>query len=154
MLNLDDINAAITEAGPLNDGIQQVARSDDGHWAIEFETDTIILECDAENERLMLSAEVGQVPEENREEIYKLLLSYGWLWRQTGGLRFACSPEDDEVTLMVDLSASQISPSMIALVAANLASRAQLWRDLLQSGHLPATQPPASEESIFPLIKV
>lgn len=151
MMELDQINTIVTESGPLDEEIISVARVADDRWMIQFEPIIISLEADAERGRLMLIGEIGPVPEERRNELLTAMLSYGLLWRETGGLRMAVSQSDNVATLMVDLAGEEIEPRLIACVAANLAERTLLWQAVFA---LEAPVPEAAELEGSDLIKI
>ena len=151
MIELDQINTILTESGPLDEEIVTVARIADDRWMIQFEPIIISLEAEAERNRLMLMGEIGPVPLDRRDELLSSMLSFGQLWRETGGQQLTLSQADSVATLQVLLVGDEIEPRTIVNVAGNLAEQTLLWRAIFaQEAPLPTRR----ESDIADLIKI
>jgi hypothetical protein len=149
------VRLTMQEVGPRDDRILQVLQTGDESWAVRFEEVDVLIELDPETRRLMFSCELGLVPEERREEVYQLLLTYSLLWRETGGLRMALDADNQAIQL-VDLHCSSLTTELLAIVLHNLEERTLLWREFIAGGagdHSQAVPPPASDPE-YPMIPV
>lgn len=97
-------------------------------WLAEEEGQSVIVEWDEALQRMMLSTEIGIVPEKAYVDSLKQALYYNLVWQQTGGARMALMPEDDGLRLMIDLPAEHLDGARVATVASNLLQAAKDWR--------------------------
>ena len=102
-------------------------------FAVRFEEWDVLAEWDDERQRLMLSVEIGTPPVDRVAEIYETLLSYNLLWRATGGVHMGLTGRKGPALQMAELAGAEIAPRQIALVAANLADKAGIWRAYFES---------------------
>ena len=133
MTDQERVARLMTEVGPLDDDIVEVAQTSDDSWAIRFEDVDIEVERDPLGGRLVLSAEIAVPRREDRVTVYEALLSYSMLWRETGGLRMALAEPGGAAVQLVDVSIADLTPKLLATVAANLAERTLVWRAFLAS---------------------
>jgi hypothetical protein len=141
MLDLEKINLAITEAGPLEQEILAITRHSDERWIIQFQPVSIELECAPEQDKLMFSGVIGPVPPPAREDLLEGLLSFNTLWRDTGGQQFGFTGLGGDAILMAAISGTDAVPATIALVATNLAQQVLHWRAVL-TAHVAAGEEP------------
>jgi hypothetical protein len=133
MADAQSVQQLISEVGPLDDAILEVVQTGDDSFALRYEHVDVELEIDAEGGRLMLSTEIGEPPLAQRLSIYQSLLTYSLLWRETGGVHMALAGPQGAVIQMTDLTFTELTPTLLATVAANLASRTLTWRAFFAS---------------------
>jgi hypothetical protein len=134
MTDQEQVARLMAEVGTLDDDIVAVVQTGDDSWAIRFEDVDIEVERDPHGGRLVLSAEIAVPRREDRVTVYEALLSYSMLWRETGGLRMALAEPGGAAVQLVDLNTVDVTPKLLATVAANLAERTLVWRAFLASG--------------------
>jgi len=111
--------------------------------AVQLEDESIVLvEWGGEPERLVLSIDLGEPPEERRLEVYQLLLCYNLLWRESGGLKTALGGPDGGAMLLYEWSGEQATLMEMQTVLANFNHVAGMWRSYIVSG--------AGIEEVFP----
>jgi len=135
MASLEHVQAMMEELGPSMPEIEAVAQEGDAAWAVAFPDDYIvILELDPTERKLVLAVDVGRPSEETKLAVYETALSYGYLWRETGGARFALGGPDGELTLHFDLEIAELTLADLQLVLQNLVEKARIWRGFLEGG--------------------
>lgn len=154
MKSVDDVNAVMADAGPLDDAIVSVARTADDRWVVQFDAVDVHVEYDEATGRVMLSAVIGLVPPLRTAAVYEALLSYSSLWRETGGVHMALNGPGGDVMQMVDLPASELRPDILVTVAVNLAERTLIWRGFFEDDGADAPPPPGTESAPFDFIRV
>ena len=80
--------------------------------------------------RLLLQAEIGPAPEEQRTKLHAAMLSVSFLWRESGGLHMALAGSEGSAVLMADLAGDELTSQTLATVAGNMAERVLVWRGI------------------------
>lgn len=86
-----------------------------------------------ERERLVFSAIIGSVPEDNLSTVMPLLLNYNYAWEATGGARMALDSSDREVVLLLDSPGSSMDLPTMQAILRNLIELVPLWRNTLKT---------------------
>ena len=60
----------------------------------------VLVEWQSAPPGLVLSASLGAVPETRQQAAYATLLSFNWLWRETGGIRMCLGGVEGEVFMV------------------------------------------------------
>ena len=135
-------------------GFSELARAADEQpmwWLAVDENQSVIAEWNETIQRLMLTADVGEVPEKRLETALQEALSFNLIWQETGGARLALMPKEDRLRLMVDLHATNLSSEQVADAVINLLQTAQNWRGRWRSAEgEDAEAPPPSPDDRFP----
>jgi|GEM_PF-2258092 len=126
----EEINTIVAETGPLDGEIISVSRTADDQWVIEYEPVMIELEYNPTRKRLLLQAEIGPAPEEQRTKLHAAMLSVSFLWRESGGLHMALAGSEGSAVLMADLAGDELTSQTLATVAGNMAERVLVWRGI------------------------
>lgn len=152
----DDINMLLAEVGPLDETILAVVRGADDRWAIRFDQTDVEAEYDEPTGRLMLSTDLGAPPPLRAAKVYEAVLTYGSLWRDTGGVRIALSRPGGELLQMAELAAADLTPAVLVTVAVNLQARTAFWRDFVsgEDDGGTADEPVAQEFPFEAMIRV
>ena len=133
MASAEQIGSIIEAIGPRDHDIEAVVQLPEGDYVIHYDGLEITLEYDAEFDRLMISADLGQPPFDKRLSVYTTMLNYSLLWRDTGGVRMALTA-DGAVVQMADLSGPELTVDLLDTVLRNFAAKARLMRDYVASG--------------------
>jgi len=135
MTSLEHVQNLMEELGPSMPEIEAVAQEDETAWAAAFPDDLVVVfELDSTGRKLVLAVDVGRPPEEAKLAAYEAALSYGYLWRETGGARFALGGPDGELTLHFDLEVADLTLADLQTVLLNLIEKARIWRGFLAGG--------------------
>jgi hypothetical protein len=140
-MTVEQIDALLSEAGPLDDGIVGIARTADDRWAIQFEDVDVEVEFSPETGRLLFATTIGTPPAARAPAIHEAMLSYTMLWRETGGVRMGLAGPGGEAVQMVDFPVAELRPDVVATVAVNLAARTLIWRGFLNDDSASARPP-------------
>jgi hypothetical protein len=133
MASLEQIGSIIESVGPRDHDIEAVVQHPEGDYVIHYDDLEVTLEYDAESDRLMISADLGQPPSDKRLSVFTTMLNYSLLWRDTGGVRMALTA-DGMVIQMADLSGPEVTVDMLDTVLRNFAAKARLMRAYVASG--------------------
>ena len=148
MTSLEQIQALLAELGPASPDIAAVIQNGVAEWAIAFDEETVLsVEFDPRQQKLLLSINLGSPSADRRLGIYETLLTYGYLWRDTGGVYMALGGPGGEVYQMFELNAHDADIATLGNVARQLVQRAHVWREYLAETE-DAQPPDASMMSI------
>lgn len=130
MANLEQIQMLMAELGPSSDGIAAVLQNEDDQWSIVVdETTMVTVDYDAEEDKLLLSIDLGLPAQESRLEVYETLLSYSLLWRDHGGVHAALGGPGGPLYLLYEFGGKELSLIELIRVLDNFVEAALVWRD-------------------------
>ena len=149
----EQLDQLLIEACALG-GFAELARAADEQamwWLAVDENQSVIAEWNEIMQRLMLTTDVGAVPENKLETALQEALSFNLLWQETDGARLALMPKEDRLRLMVDIHATHLNGEYVANAVLNLLQAAQNWRGRWRSTEREdAEAPPPSPDDRFP----
>lgn len=126
--HLASVQLLMQELGPTTPEIDAIIQSDETSWAIQFSDESIIIIDWADAPpRLVISATLGRPAEESRLAVYRTMLSYNLLWKDTGGVKAALAGPMGDVILLVDLYADQLYEAELRTVLLNFVQLALVW---------------------------
>ena len=98
---VNKINLLLSELGPLLE-LNRIINHEDEFWTLIFddEQEMDIQYLDGQEELLISSAMVIE-ERDNEQKLFKLLLEYNFLYKDTGGVQFAFNPGNSDVVLQV-----------------------------------------------------
>jgi hypothetical protein len=149
MRTSEQIDHLLAEAGNLDDQILEARKDSEGGWTIVFDSLEIGVEYDDEEGRLVMTGGIGRPWPEDRAKVYQLLLSYGFLWRDTGSVRAALAGPDGEAVLVADAFDANLTPRGLASMLAAFAERVAIWRGMIASRSLGASDAEASDAALI-----
>jgi hypothetical protein len=89
----EQIQGLIEAVGPQVEAVQAVGQMGDTEWAVMFDTDTtVMLDLVTEQQKLVLSIDLGRPAQESRHATYETMLAYNVLWQETGGVTMGLGP--------------------------------------------------------------
>lgn len=136
------------ELGPATDEVTDVLREADASWTIALEDETVIgIDFVEEQEKLLLSTELGEPPQERRSFCNELFMVYNFNWVQSGGVKIGLESPNGEYVMMFELNAAGLSLQKLQMVIANMARQTLAWRELIATGMEGATSPESSIDS-------
>jgi len=122
------------ELGPLLQPLGITATAEEGIWTISMdESTTLFLDYNVTDDRLTLSAEVGQPPASERAEAYQHLLMESHQWHKLKGIRFGLDDTDGKVVQLYDLPASNPDLASLQSRIGEFLAALTTWRDYLAS---------------------
>lgn len=131
MRTKEQIDQLLVEAGPLEDQVLELRKEPTGGWTAVFEGLAIAIDYEEDGGRLVLTGGIGEPAPEDRAEVYGLLLSYGFLWRETGSVRAALAGPGGEAVLVADAFGENLTPMGLASMLAGFAERVAIWRGMI-----------------------
>lgn len=98
---VNKINLLLSELGPSLE-LNRIINHEDEFWTLVFddEQEMDIQYLDGQEELLISSAMVIE-EYDNEQKLFKLLLEYNFLYKDTGGVQFALNPDNSDVVLQV-----------------------------------------------------
>ncbi len=147
--NLKRMQIMMEEIGPSLPEIEAVIQSEETHWAIQFDDQSIVmLEWAEKPDRVVLTAMLGTPTESMQLSVYETLLCYNLLWKDTGGVKMALSGPDGELILLYELFFTEdLNLSGLQTILTNFVSIMQVWSVYVtgESESLPGNQPGAAD---------
>lgn len=149
-IHLESLLAGVAEAAGIDtltlDADDQLLLSHAG--GIVLVLDYVELE-----QRVVLSADLGSVPEENELRFLARLLELNALWQETDGLMFARDPRSGAVLIMRSAHLAQLDFASFEALLLDFAERALAWTKIVASGVAPSprTDVTPSDEPLFSL---
>lgn len=133
---MDDakLRQLITEAGPLDDKIEEVAelQEDGAGWVIRFQYVDVRVENLPQFNKIGFSVAMNGPKEEQANAAYGAMLAANVMWRLNGGLRFGIGSTDNLVELSIELADVGVTARDIAIHARGLAEHAATWALIFQ----------------------
>ena len=159
MSNLQRLQKLMSEIGPLVDGIEAIDQEGDDFWLFAFGDDMVVqIQHDEQAHKLVLFTDLGIPDEEHRLAIYEELLSFNYLWSETGGVRMAIEAPNGTVSQILDLFTLDLDASTLSTVLQGFCEKAEYWRGFIANFSPPTkgadTPPPQDEGPGGPVIRV
>jgi hypothetical protein len=133
MASSEQIGSIIESVGPRNHDIEEVVELRENEFVVRYNDLEVTLEFEAETDRLVLSAEIGEAPPDKRLAVYTTLLNYSLLWRDTGGVHMALTADGAAVQLLT-LFGSEVTADLLDTVLRNFAVKARLMHAYVKTG--------------------
>lgn len=146
------IQVLMQELGPATEEIEAVQQiKDEPEWTVFFDEDTAVgLDLILEQEKLVLSMNLGAPPAEHRASTYELVLLYNYNWTDSGGAKIGLDAPEGELSLLFELNASELNLPTLQRVLMSFLQKAQAWRELValgvRSGRTPEMRQASTEE--------
>lgn len=121
-MNTESLSEIIAAVGPAVPELSSILMRGEDEWLLSFVDLDVTVEYDRESDCIMLSGNLDPLPAANREAVLTTLMTYSFLWRDTGGLYVALRAKDSPV-LMLPLAGSELAADFLSIVLANFASR-------------------------------
>lgn len=135
MPSLDRIQLLIEELGPATEEVAEVQQQGEGEWTVFFDDESAVgLDFVPEQEKLVLSAELGAPPAEGKAATYEFVLIYNFNWTESGGIKVGLDAPDGSLELMFELNSASLDLPTLQLVLASFAEKARAWRELIAAG--------------------
>lgn len=131
-MTTETLSKIIAAVGPAVPELSSILKRGEDEWLFSFVDLDVSLEYDPEMDRIMLSGDSDPLPQANREAVLTTLLTYSFLWRDTGGLYLALRSTDKPV-LMLPLSGSEVDTELLTIVLPNFANKIRDISSLITS---------------------
>lgn len=127
-MRLEAFRELLAEMGPLVP-LHSITEFDEGpSWVGVVDEETfLLLDWLDSTHRVVLHADIGQLPDDGRTAMLERLLQYNASWRETGGLRVALDA-DGTLTLLLDLPYAGLDAAQLATMLGNFATAVGGWR--------------------------
>ena len=133
---MSDYGSAIElmgDLGPLLDPDAIIFYPDQGMWSVVVDTETRVdLGYDDAARVLVFTLDLGPIPEAAAADVHKMLLRFGYLWRETGGIHAALDGEG-HAALMYKRPLAGLDVQSLRSLIGNLAIQRRLWADLINA---------------------
>ncbi len=135
MASLEQIQLIIEELGPATEEVLEVQQHEEAAWTVVLDEATAVgLDFMADQEKLVLSMELGAVPEDRKTASYEFMLLYNFNWPQSGGIKLGLDAPEGNVVLMFELNVSQLELPELQHILASFVEKARAWRELVAIG--------------------
>jgi hypothetical protein len=148
----EQVQGLIEAIGPRVEAIEAVGQTGDTEWAVMLDEDTtVMLDLVAEQQKLVLSIDLGRPAPEARLATYETMLAYNMLWQETGGVKIGLGGANGRLVQMFELSTAGLDLDLLARVLEGFVAKALVWREQIARGGASdeATPPPASMRDMY-----
>jgi hypothetical protein len=131
----EQIQGLIEAVGPEVEAVQAVGQTGDTEWAVMFDTDTtVMLDLVTEQQKLVLSIDLGRPAQESRLATYETMLAYNVLWQETGGVKMGLGGTNGRLVQMFELNTAGLDLDLLASVLEGFVAKALVWREQIAQG--------------------
>ena len=135
MTGLEVVQQLMTEIGPRLELAEVIEFTEDESWLLAADEQSVVaVDYDAENAKLVFSAEVAEPSGSDRLALYQSLLEFNAQWPSTGGLRFGLEGPTGMVQMAFDLPIAVIDIQKLEVVVKNFLEQLDLWRSMVLEG--------------------
>ena len=129
----EQIQHLMREIGPLVEEIETIEQHGEQSWAVGFDDETwLTVDYAPQTDKVTLAIDCGATAEQSRLKLYETLLTYNYLWEETGGVRMALDSPGGRVVLLLDLPIHGLAAGTFATVIKNVVEKARSWRKSIE----------------------
>jgi hypothetical protein len=139
------LDLLISEAGPLDNAIEEIVRDEEGNWIVRIGDVDVIVASDAARGLLRLGAEIGVPAPESAAQVHEALLVYNVAGRETGDVVMALTAPGGSILQLINLPVAGLTPKNLIVPLVNLAERTRTWRVILANGLQGARETPVMD---------
>lgn len=127
-------------------GIEGLCFDEDGNCSLQIdEAIEVNVEHEADSDRIMLSASLGEVALEAREAVYAALLQGNLFWSGTAGATLSVEPETRRAFIHQRMPAAEVTAQSLEEMLDRFVGVAEAWARDIQAG-----APDTTEEAEAP----
>jgi hypothetical protein len=128
-VNKDELDRLIADMGPALDLLAIEGESNETFWRLAVDEDVLVYaELDAPRDALVLYAEIGAPPAQDRLGFYELAMKYHFAWDAFEGARL--SLEEGRLWLIEEVATPRVTFDRLKTRLENFIRRFYQWRDL------------------------
>ena len=114
-------------------GLKNLILDDNNHCILLFDEKIVLnLELKEETERLVVYAYVGEVPLEDRENVFECLLEANCFWKETGGATIGIDKQSQTIVLAYSVDLPLKKPEAFEENLASFVEVVETWVDRLE----------------------
>ena len=149
------LDTMLTEVGPLVNAIGLSHSDETPIWELEFEGEPpCYLQAGEREDHFVISGEVAPIPRQDRDALFRTMLLYNDQSAETGGARLAIDAEDGDVTLSIDLHASELSAEKLSNLIISYVELRSHWRVVVDGWSGVSDQTEGADLPTGPMIRV
>lgn len=142
-MGTSEMDRLIAELGPSWSDVHAVVEARPGAWAVQFaDGRTMGIEHEPEAARVVISAGLGQVPEEHRLTIYAAMLNFNALGSEVGGARLSLVGIAREAELSAVMADTDLTLVGLRAAMAFIADSARAWTNMMRDPGAAGLPPP------------
>jgi len=131
IMSVNKINLLLSELGPSLD-LNRITNHDDQIWTLIFDDEQEIdIQYLESQETLLISSAMTVDERDNEQQLFKLLLEYNFLYKDTGGVQFALNPGNSDVILQVSTQLN-VDISQLANLILQLKELTISWSEFIR----------------------
>jgi len=125
-MSLKKVNDLLDELGRML-GLKSLGLNKDLCCFLTFDELLVAIEYNQDTDRCVLSSPIGGIPEQNRQELYELLLAGNHFWKETGGATLSIDKETGLTYLLHNFSAEHTSFTAFSTILENFIKTLERW---------------------------
>ena len=135
MTSLQQTQQLIEELGPASEELAEVLQHGESAWSVIFEDDkSVDLDFMEDQNKLVLSMELGAPPEDRRASTYEFILLYNFSWKESGGIKMGLDAPEGNVVMMFELNTAGLELQTLQNVLMSFFEKGSAWTDLIAAG--------------------
>jgi len=104
MTTIEQIEQLVKQLGPVMPEIDAIVQTEEPSWAVQFSDETILLfEASEDPARIVISTELGAAAEAQQRALYKTMLCYNLMWRDSGGVKIGLAGPQGVLIISTDV---------------------------------------------------
>ncbi|MCG8652939.1 MAG: type III secretion system chaperone [Pirellulales bacterium] len=122
MSELSQFDRLMCELGPYDQNIEFIDRPDENYWLVAYSDETVVeVETNDDDSKITLTTILGNLADVvnsdddqqddtglDENEFLTMLLSYNFLWQDSGGIRLALDGPERNVVMLLDVFAGEL----------------------------------------------
>lgn len=121
-----------------------------GVCAFEVDGVVVFLQNLEENEMLLMHADLGQLPPEGREKLYRTMLEANHLYRGTSGATLSCERNNEHFQLQRHDWLQRLDEQTFFTLLDNFLDTVKFWYDVVGKFHPDSDEPIQQAPGMFP----
>lgn len=147
-MSVNKINLLLSELGPSLD-LNRITNHDDQIWTLIFDDEQEIdIQYLESQETLLISSAMTVDERDNEQQLFKLLLEYNFLYKDTGGVQFALNPGNSDVILQVSTQLN-VDISQLANLILQLKELTISWSEFIRDRDETSAVEPDDNHNFF-----
>lgn len=135
MNTIDNLKQLLAEIGPATEEVMIVQQLEADSWHVLLDENLgIDLDYLEDQEKLVLSVELGSPPPDKLAATYAFLLHYNFIWLQTGCLKMGLDASNGSISMTFEANASALDLNNLQSLLTEFAQKALVWRELITVG--------------------
>ncbi|MBF0099433.1 MAG: type III secretion system chaperone [Desulfobacterales bacterium] len=139
----EEIKKMITDFGK-NIGLPELTFDENGYLCLMFDDVVVNIEAMFETEQLFFYTNIGEIPHENKEAFYEMLLTANYFFKETAGGTIGIDKNANIISLAYQLPFTSLTTNKLEKTVENFINVAENWINKIKTFQHQETMPSSS----------